>query len=321
MKRIVSILESVIEISEKKGTGGVQPHNAILKGELLDRIIIRYMVKNKTSYYGGTKLDRTVVVKLFTSATVWEFKKEVSQMLGLSPKYIKLALPNKKVLHDNMHGMTLQQLAFKNNDVLTAQKTSVSEVVSEVPLVDAAARELVPRVKQIFTEWYEMYKNKETGLMDRPSVARFIFGATGSPCAKEDSRVTTILNKYDSDKDEAITLAEFLRFYYDAAHGTGLKNVQLNLKMHNVRLDLKKISEVVDEVSFAEHEMPRHTMSANQVQFQTLLQLLDRNDDASQNVWDLVRMLATNQKMYREVLSFSESQSDAGINWASVFED
>lgn len=69
------ILESVIKISEKKGTGGVQPHNAILKGEMLDRIIIRYMVKNKQYYYGGLKLDRSIVVKLFTSATVWEFKK------------------------------------------------------------------------------------------------------------------------------------------------------------------------------------------------------------------------------------------------------
>ena len=45
IKRIIRILESVIQISEKKGTGGVQPHNAILRGELLDRIIIRYMVK------------------------------------------------------------------------------------------------------------------------------------------------------------------------------------------------------------------------------------------------------------------------------------
>jgi hypothetical protein len=56
----------------------VQPHNAILKGEILDRIIIRYMVKNKQSYYGTLKLDRSIVVKVYTSATVWDFKKEVS---------------------------------------------------------------------------------------------------------------------------------------------------------------------------------------------------------------------------------------------------
>jgi len=61
------------------------------------------MVKNKQSYYGTLKLDRSIVVKLYTSATVWDFKKEVSQMLGLSPKYIKLTLPgpDKEVIRDS----------------------------------------------------------------------------------------------------------------------------------------------------------------------------------------------------------------------------
>ena len=106
IKRLVRILEGVIQISEKKGTGDVQPHNAILKGEMLDRIIIRYMVKNK-NWGARMQLDRSIVVKLFSSATVWEFKKEVSQMLGLAPKYLKLALPNKELLKDSQHGMTL----------------------------------------------------------------------------------------------------------------------------------------------------------------------------------------------------------------------
>lgn len=52
--------------------------------------------------------------------------------------------------------------------------------------------------------------------------------------------------------------------------------------------------------------MPRYTLSANQDQFQALIDLLDRNDEATSSVWDLVRMLATNQKMYQEVLSLSE---------------
>ena len=85
-----------------------------------------------------------------------------------------------------------------------------------------------------------------------------------------------------------------MNFYKDAASGTTLKAVYSNLKNHNVRVDLKKMSEVVEEVDYAEHEMPRYSLSANQEQFQTLLSLLDRNDESSQDVWELVRMLATN---------------------------
>ena len=173
IKRVIRILESVIQISEKKGTGGVQPHNAILKGEMLDRILIRYMVKNKQGFYSGLKLDRSLVVKLFTSATVWEFKKEVSQMLGLSPKYLKLTLAN-KVLRDNMHGVTLQELGLKNGDILTAEKLAVAEDVPEVALVDKTTQQLMPRAAEIFSEWYDLYKDQETNLMDAQCVSNFI---------------------------------------------------------------------------------------------------------------------------------------------------
>lgn len=56
--------------------------------------------------------------------------------------------------------------------------------------------------------------------------------------------------KYDGDKDGLINLDEFLRFYYDAAIGTGLKAVHSNIKNHNVRLDLKRMSEIVEEIAF-----------------------------------------------------------------------
>ena len=88
-----------------------------------------------------------------------------------------------------------------------------------------------------------------------------------------------------------------------------------------MRLDLKKVSEIVEEIDYAEHEMPRFTISDNQEQFQQLLALLDRNDESSQGVWNLVRMLATNKIVYNEVLSFSRSQGADGIDWSSVFED
>ena len=81
------------------------------------------------------------------------------------------------------------------------------------------------------------------------------------------------------------------------------------------------MSEITEEVDYAVNEMPRHTLSANQNQFQALLSLLERNDEASENVWNLVRMLATNQTIYQEVLSLNEAQKDGAIDWACVFED
>lgn len=48
--------------------------------------------------------------------------------------------------------------------------------------------------------------------------------------------------------------------------------------------------------------MPRYKISKNQDQFDLLISLLDRQDEASQASWDLIQMLATNQELYKRVL-------------------
>ena len=99
VKRIMLVLTNIIQMSEKMGTGDVQPHNAVLKGELLDRIIIR----NNTS-----PKAENIVVRAFTSATVWEFRKEVSYLIDLSPKYVQFELPDGSKIRDNQNGMVLE---------------------------------------------------------------------------------------------------------------------------------------------------------------------------------------------------------------------
>jgi len=62
---VLLILKNIIFEAEKKGTGGVQPHNATLKGELLEKVL----VKNRASTKKG---DLTVGV--FSNTTVWELR-------------------------------------------------------------------------------------------------------------------------------------------------------------------------------------------------------------------------------------------------------
>ncbi len=49
-----------------------------------------------------------------------------------------------------------------------------------------------------------------------------------------------------------------------------------NLKAHNVRNDLKKLSEVQEETSFKTEDMPRFKISETQEYFEQLMVLLDR---------------------------------------------
>ena len=94
---------------------------------MLDRIIIR----NNTSI----KADN-IIVRVFTSATVWEFKKEVSLLVGLSPKYVQFELPNGKKITDKQNGMVLEEFGLKNGDIVTVRKVAVQEDVAVVPICD-----------------------------------------------------------------------------------------------------------------------------------------------------------------------------------------
>lgn len=93
---------------------------------------------------------------------------------------------------------------------MTAQKLSIVENIVEVPLADRVKGQLVPRAREIFTEWFDLYKNKEEGKMDAQCTATFISGATKASCLKDDNRVNYIMDKYDTDKDGWIDLEGFL---------------------------------------------------------------------------------------------------------------
>ena len=69
IERVIEIIKNIIKETEKKGTSDVKPHNALLKGELLENIQIKYRAQAK---------NKTCIMKIYSNATVWEFKKEVA---------------------------------------------------------------------------------------------------------------------------------------------------------------------------------------------------------------------------------------------------
>lgn len=76
--------------------------------------------------------------------------------------------------------------------------------------------------------------------------------------------------------------------FYETAARSKPETVRENLKAHNIRNDLKKLSEITEETSYKNTDMPRYKISKNQDQFEILLGLLDRHDSASQAAWDLI---------------------------------
>lgn len=67
--------------------------------------------------------------------------------------------------------------------------------------------------------------------------------------------------------------------------------------------------------------MPRFSLQANEERYQSLWGLLERNDGASASVWELIQMLATNEKQYLEVVQMSSVTAEDGeVDWKAFFE-
>lgn len=106
-----------------------------------------------------------------------------------------------------------------------------------------------------------MYSD-ESGAMTKETCALFIKGCTGEHPQPTDDRILNMFKKYDSNADGKIERAEFLQFYVDACRSKS-DTVRENLRQHNIRNDLKKLSEIQEESSFSTEDMPRYKISRN----------------------------------------------------------
>lgn len=182
----------MIEISERKGTADIQPHSAILRGEQMNRIII----KNDTKPYYPK-----LVVRVFSSATVWEFVDKVSRMCDLAPQFVDVTLSGGKKVKDSDYGKTLAEIGMRNHDIITVKKNrNETPDVPQVPLIDPTTNELVPKAAELFAHWHALYSDN-TGIMTPKSATRFILGATNEHIGETDGRIKGLFDGYDADKD------------------------------------------------------------------------------------------------------------------------
>jgi hypothetical protein len=156
--------------------------------------------------------------------------------------------------------------------------------------------------------------------MSRETCALFIKGCTGEQPGPNDDRVNNLFKNYDPNNDGKIEREDFMMFYESASKNKP-DTVRDNMRAHNIRPDLKKLSEVEEVSSYSKDDMPRYKISKNQQHFDLLISILDRKDSSSKAAWDLIQMLATNQVVYRRVLELQTAKDNGnGIDWNKFFD-
>ncbi len=161
-------MTSILNESEKKGTGGLKSHSALVKGELLT-----IYVSNDISPY-NSDAPRKIEVKILSNMTVIDLRVEVARQAKVTWDSVKLLFSNKIELKDQWNGRTLGDLRIRNGESLQGQKRQ-TPVIDQVPLTTRDG-EIVPAAKQYFTEWFNRFA--VNGKMNPDQCAAFINSCT-----------------------------------------------------------------------------------------------------------------------------------------------
>jgi hypothetical protein len=133
-----------------------------------------------------------------------------------------------------------------------------------------------------------MYAERD-GTWSKTSCGNFIQGCVGERSSgPDDSRVRDVFDQWDKDQDGKLQREEFFGFYMKAARERP-QSVSENLKIFNIRQDLRKWAEIGEAATAKKEEMPRYFLSTAQEHFDNLLSLLDTSaDEVATEVWELI---------------------------------
>ena len=68
-----------------------------------------------------------MIMKVLTSATVWEFVSKVSRLCDLAPIYVDIFMSNGENIKVTDYGKTLADLGFKNGEKLIVRKNGYED--------------------------------------------------------------------------------------------------------------------------------------------------------------------------------------------------
>lgn len=280
--RSLILMKTFVEESEKRGTGGIKSHSAMVKGELHSLTI-----NNTIVYANQSDIPKKFELLVFSNTTIWDLRCQIASKARTFPDLIRLtrSLPYKEI-PDSENGKTLNELRIRRLETFSVSKRATK--IPRTPLLTPEG-DIVQKAADIFRKIFHQFADKEGG-MSPEGCAAFTNSCTGDSFKGTDRRIIETVEQYDSDNDGYLTEADFVQFYKDACK-TKPSVVWSNLWAHHYRNDLKRFDDPQDDELDIE-ELPRYILTAKK---EYLVSLFDALEDPSvaNDAWSLIIKLPT----------------------------
>lgn len=211
--------------TEYFGVGSLRAHNSQVP---TSTTLLK--VYNNVTY--GDDVLKIFEKKFPSNKTLFDVILEVAKQFKIGPLDITLEYQSNFPIKHN--GLTLEELKL-NKQELNAIRLSQSRLKKEPLLVDG---EMSSKAKIAFGEMFKRFA--PTGKMGKKECGDYIEGVTQGFCPIFDNRISTLFTEYDQDRDDILTLDDFLRFYKDCLLDPEKADVvDKNLANLRFRRDLK----------------------------------------------------------------------------------
>ncbi|CDW89068.1 ubiquitin carboxyl-terminal hydrolase family protein [Stylonychia lemnae] len=338
--RYLNLLKDYIRYSESMGTLGVQSHQSLQKGRILNAVQV-------SSNLGYNKESKKFELSVQSNMTLWDFRAMVGK---LNPMYRldqirdtdgnvqqeQIIFPSGvsiyrytgvTLLKDIDNGKTLHELKFKNNEQLNAFQNSgyLSKAIS---LLNEDKSDFNENTKKVFASIFYQYSIEDEDqpgkrVMTPATCATFTKACTFEEhVTEDDQRVKGLFDIYDLDMDGKITFEEFLLFY---------KNCTID-KEYVVRENLYAFRYTSDLLPFRKDElnatyltqqrltmedMPRYRLARNDYYFSSLFKLLESQNEIATSAWHLIKQLSTKPDLMQKIEMLNQ-RSD--FKWEEIFD-
>lgn len=288
----ITLLKRFLEESEKRGTGGLKSHSAMLRGDLYTITIINQVSYTTNSVHIPKKAD----FKVHGNTSVWELRCMAGKTVKLYSDQVRLARSLTRVeIKENENGKTIAELRLKTHDTLVVTRKPLN-----IPKVELLTRdeEIVEKAKSIFLGWFYDFADRD-GKMNSEGCANFTNSCTGEQCKADDKRMRDFVTQFDDDGDGYLTADNFLEFYKHALLNQKSQSVWNNLYAHHYRNDLKSYLDNGSEQVETE-VLPSYLLTQDSSSYDLLFSAL-ADPQVANEVWELLIRLPTNPRIQSQL--------------------
>ena len=267
--KLLTLIERMLDNSERKGNSGITPFISIPKGV---NLTVKVQTFNMDPIVDVTLPDQFELT-VHSKITSCQLTMLIAKKLNLAHEMLRLIFMTCEV-RESDNGRTLEELKVPDGEVIKVIKRT-EEFIPRVNL--HRDKILTDKARSVLTEVYDRFS--KDGKMFPPNYAEFTQVCLGDRSITEnDYQILTIYKEYDKEKKGYLLLEEFLKFY-EVSSVSREEVVRNNLKELGYGPDLNKQDAekpVVITNALPKDKLPRYLLANDSDYFDFLFSLMSK---------------------------------------------